>query len=188
MNPTVTAIVVVAVIVLAAVIVFAIVKRRSVRLRSRFGPEYDRAVRETGSKYRAEAKLERLEQRVHKLDIRTLHLDERNRFREQWTAIQARFVDNPSLALQQADEIVREVMTAVGYPLSRFEDDAAQLSVDHPTVVANYRKGHEIALQQAHGRASTEEVRQGLIHYRTLFQELVGERVPTGVAAGAHRF
>ena len=187
MNPTAIVIVVIAVIVAVAAIVFALMQRRSARLRQRFGPEYDRAVRDTGNRYRAEARLERLENRVKKLDIRSLRPEERARYREKWTAIQARFVDDPNLALQQADEIVRDVMGTCGYPLTGFEDQAAQLSVDHPRVVEHYREGRAVAVRQARREASTEEVRRGLIHYRTLFDELVGVPVQTRATAGVNR-
>jgi hypothetical protein len=186
MSPTVTVVVVFAAIVAAVLIIIFLLQRRT-RLRKHFGTEYDRATRETGNKYRAQVSLGQLEQRVKKLEIRALQFDERARYRQQWRAIQARFIDNPNLALQQGDEIVQEVMETCGYPLTRLEDEA-QLSVDHPLVVEHFRKGHEIAMRQARGAASTEEVRQGLIHYRTLFEDLMGERVQPRAAVGANRF
>lgn len=187
MSPAGTIIIVVAIVVAVVAIVLAFRARRSARLQKHFGPEYDRAVRETGSRYRAEARLERLEQRLKNVHIRSLRPEERGRYEEEWRVVQGRFVDDPNLALQQADEIVREVMGACGYPLTGFEDQAAQLSVDHPRVVEHYREGRAIAVRQERHEASTEEVRRGLIHYRTLFDELLGVPVPSRATAGANR-
>lgn len=169
-----------AVIVAAAIVAFFVVRQRRNRLRRHFGPEYDRTVQETGSKYRAEAKLEKLEKRVRKFHIRPLTSDERVRYREHWQTIQTRFVDDPDKALQQADDIVREVMNTCGYPLTDFENQAEELSVDHPQIVEHYRDAHAIAVRRARREASTEDVRRALIHYRTLFDELVGEPIPAG--------
>lgn len=175
--------VIVGVVVIAAVAVLFGLRQRSLRLQRRFGPEYGRAVEESGNKYKAEAKLERLEKEVKSFDIHPLGRDERTRYLTEWRGVQARFVDNPKLALQEADDIVRRVMHGCGYPLTGFETQAAQLSVDHPLVVQNYRFGHGVALRQVRGEASTEEVRRGLIAYRTLFEDLVGEPVIASAAA-----
>jgi hypothetical protein len=178
------AIIIAGVVIAAAIAVVFMVRQRSVRLQRRFGPEYDRALQETGSKHRAEARLEKLEKRVKQFDIRPLSNEERIRYREQWKAIQARFVDDPDVALQQADEIINEVMGASGYPLTNFEDQAAQLSVDHPLIVEHYREAHAIAVRRARREGSTEDVRRALINYRSLFEELVAEPV----AVGGNRF
>ena len=172
MNTTALA-VVIAVAVVAVVAVFVYLRHRSHRLRSRFGPEYTRAVEETGSKYRAESKLEKLEKRVEKLSIRPLQPEEVNRFRDSWRVIQAGFVDDPRTALSSADRLIGEVMSARGYPLADFEERAAEISVNNALVVEHYRAGHQIALKHAESRASTEDMRQAMIHYRILFDDLV---------------
>ena len=172
MNTTALIIVIAGVAVAVAAIVFYL-SNRSRRLRSKFGPEYSRAVEETGSKYRAESKLEKLEKRVDKFSIRPLPPDEAARFRDSWRAIQSGFVDNPKIALTNADRLLGEVMTARGYPVADFEERAAEVSVNHALVVDHYRAGHEIAVRHAQGRATTEDMRQALIHYRVLFDDLL---------------
>jgi hypothetical protein len=167
-------VIVIAVVAVAFVAVVFYVTNRSKRLRSKFGPEYNRAVQETGSKYRAESKLEKLERRVERLSIQPLSADAADRFRDSWRAIQAEFVDDPKSALKDADRLLAEVMTTRGYPVSDFEERAAEISVNHPLVVENYRAGHEIALRHAQEQASTEDMRQAMIHYRTLFDDLLG--------------
>lgn len=172
MNTT-ALIIVIAVIVVAAVAIVLYFNNRSRRLRSKFGPEYSRAVEETGSKYRAESRLEKLERRVEKFSIRPLGLQEANRFRESWRAIQSGFVDNPKVALTNADQLLGEVMLARGYPMADFEERAAEISVNHAAVVDHYRAGHDIAIRHAQGRATTEDMRQAMIHYRALFDDLL---------------
>ena len=167
-------VILIAVVAVALVAVAFYVTNRSKRLRSKFGPEYNRAVQETGSKYRAESKLEKLEKRVEKLSIQPLSPDAADRFRDSWRAIQAEFVDDPKTALKDADRLLAEVMTARGYPVSDFDERAAEISVNHSLVVEHYRAGHEIALRHAQGQASTEDMRQAMIHYRTLFDDLLG--------------
>lgn len=172
MNTT-ALIIAIAVIVLAAAAIAFYFSNRSRRLRSKFGPEYSRAVEETGSKYKAESRLEKLERRVEKFSIRPLPVHEAERFRDSWRAIQASFVDNPNEALNSADQLVGEVMLARGYPVADFEERAAEVSVHHALVVDHYRSGHDIAIRNAQGRATTEELRQAMIHYRTLFDDLL---------------
>jgi len=166
--------IVVVVIAIAVVvgIAFFVRNQRSQRLRSRFGPEYSRAVQETGSQTKAEAKLEKLQKRVERFKINPLSPADRADFTATWQKIQARFVDDPRGALTEADQLIQRIMTTRGYPVSDFEQRAADISVDHPVVVENYRAGHEISLRHAQGRASTEDMRQAMIHYRTLFAEL----------------
>jgi hypothetical protein len=171
-------------IVLAVVVVVAagigiwlsIRKRRTGRLRTQFGgAEYTRAVKEGGGRRKAEAALDERAERVERLHIRPLAAGDRARFIESWSRIQARFVDGPGSAITDADQLVGDVMSTRGYPVSDFEQRAADISVDHPLVLENYRAAHQSALLQTKGQASTEELRQGMIHYRTLFEELVGE-------------
>jgi len=173
--------IIVAVLVVAAVALSYLRTRKSRRLRERFGPEYERAVREAGSS-RAEAKLERIEKRVKKYDIHPLDASVRERFVEQWRVVQARFVDDPHATVGEADQLLGEVMAARGYPVADFEQRAADLSVNHARVIEHYRAGHSIASRHAQGQASTEDLRQALIHYRELFQELVQEPVTAPVA------
>jgi hypothetical protein len=172
----------VAVVLVVAVLAWLYVRRRrttTAALRQRFGPEYEQAVREHGSERRAEAQLANREKRVEKLNIRNLDPTERERFSGQWHSLQSRFVDDPKGAVTEADELVSSLMQTRGYPVADFNQRAADISVDHPRVVANYRSAHEIALRLGKGEASTEDLRTATIHYRSLFEELV--QVPTAV-------
>jgi len=167
----------VAVMVVAGIAIWLFIrKRRTERLRTQFGgTEYTRAVKEGGSRRQAEAVLDKRAERVERLHIRALGPGDRARFFESWRSVQARFVDCPGGAVTDADQLLGDVMSARGYPVSEFEQRAADISVDYPLVLENYRVAHEIAVRQTHGQASTEELRQAMIHYRTLFEELVAE-------------
>jgi hypothetical protein len=179
MDPKLIALTV-AVIMVVAVLAWLYVRRRkttTAELRQRFGPEYERTVREQGSERRAEAQLADREKRVEQLKIRDLDPTERERFSGQWHSLQSRFVDDPKRAVTEADELVSSLMQTRGYPVADFNQRAADISVDHPRVVANYRSAHEIALRLGKGEASTEDLRTAMIHYRSLFEELV--QVPT---------
>ena len=167
---------VVAIIVVGGVLFFN--KRRSDHLRERFGSEYDRQIEESGSRSKAEADLADREKRVSKLTIRPLSPADQDRFLDRWTKVQATFVDDPERSVDYADALLAEVMTARGYPVSDFDQRAGDISVDHPNVVEHYRAGHDIALRHSRGEASTDDLRQALIHYRALFEELVTERAP----------
>jgi hypothetical protein len=171
---TLIAIVAVAIVVIAALIIVAR-RRKSARLRSRFGPEYDHTVEDVGSRGRAEAELHAREKRVSQFTIQPLTLADRDRFVTEWTSIQAEFVDEPINALSRADALLTRVMRTRGYPVDNFEQRSADLSVDHPDVVQNYRQGHDIALRHQGGHATTEDLRQAMIHYRALFDELVSD-------------
>jgi hypothetical protein len=174
-------------IMLAGVVILVIVvlawlfvqKRKSTTadLRRKFGPEYERTVQQQGSERKAEAKLSDRQQRVEKLNIRDLDPMERERFSKQWESVQSRFVDSPRGAVAEADDLVSSLMKTRGYPVSDFDQRAADISVDHPRVVENYRSAHEIALRVGKNGASTEDLRTAMIHYRSLFEELV--QVPT---------
>lgn len=177
-SATQIAIAVAAVVIVAAGISvwYSIRKRRTHRLRTQFGgAEYARAVKEGGSQRKAEAVLDERADRVEALHIRPLTPGDRARFVDSWGRVQARFVDGPGGAITEADQLLGDVMSARGYPVSDFEQRAADISVDYPLVLANYRAAHGIAGRQTRGQASTEELRQAMLHYRTLFEELVGQ-------------
>jgi len=172
-----------AVLIIAVLALLYVRKRRSksttAELRKKFGPEYDRAVLVHGAGRKAESKLEDREKRVEKLNIRNLDPLEHERYLKRWEAVQSRFVDSPKGAVTEADDLVSSVMKARGYPVSDFEQRAADISVDHPRVVENYRSAHEIALRVGKDAATTEDLRTAMIHYRSLFEELV--QVPASV-------
>lgn len=151
-------------------------RQRRERLRARFGPEYDRAVRETGAPDRAEAVLEGRVRRVEKLKIRPLSREQGQAFMNEWQRVQAMFVDDPDGAVGAADRLVTEVMAARGYPIEDFDTRAADLSVDHPRVVENYRVARALALRRERGEAGTEELRQAIVNCRALFEDLFDER------------
>jgi len=165
----------VVILVIAVLAWLYVHKRRSTtaRLRQRFGPEYERAVHQQGSQRKAEATLADRQERAEKLNIRDLDQMEHERFSKQWESVQSRFVDSPKGAVAEADDLVSSLMKTRGYPLSNFEQRAADISVDHPRVVENYRSAHEIALRVGDHGASTEDLRAAMIHYRSLFEELV---------------
>jgi hypothetical protein len=158
-------------------------KRRTGRLRTQFGEaEYARTVQKGGSRQHAEAKLEERTQRVEGFHVHPLAAGDRTRFVESWRRVQARFVDGPAGAVTDADQLLGDVMSTRGYPVSDFEQRAADISVGHPLVLENYRTAHEIALRQTRGQATTEDLRQAMVHYRTLFEELVSEPEPLAKA------
>jgi hypothetical protein len=161
----------------AAIVIWSLIgKRRTKRLRNQFGgAEYTRAVEEVGDKRRAEAVLDGRADRVEDMHIKPLTEGDRARFVESWSKVQARFVDSPEGAVKEADQLLGGVMSTRGYPASDFEQRAADISVDHPLVLENYRAAHQIAVRQAQGQATTEDLRQAMIHYRSLFDELVRE-------------
>jgi hypothetical protein len=169
------AIALIAGIAIGVAAIYLVQQRRTQRLKKRFGPEYERVVAETGDRGVAEARLDVRRRRVQKLQIRSLTPQERARFQEDWRELQARFVDDPGTAVNRADHLVGEVMSLEGYPMLEFEKRAEDISVDHPIVTENYREGHRVALKHDHGTASTEDLRKAMIHYRTLFEELVGQ-------------
>lgn len=148
-------------------------KKRTQALRNRFGTEYDRAVSVHGSEQKAEAKLADRATRVEKLNIRDLTLTERSRFLAEWQAVQSRFVDHPKGAVTEADELVSSLLLAKGYPVSAFDQRAADISVNHPVLMETYRSAHAIAVRSGPVQATTEELRTAMIHYRAIFDELV---------------
>src|SRR6202165_3360809 len=181
LDPKLIMIAAVAVLIIAVLAWLYVRKRRSTTadLRQRFGPEYERAVLKHGSERKAEAKLADREKRVEKLTIRDLDSFEHERFAKQWENVQARFVESPKGAVMEADDLVAALMKTRGYPVSDFDQRAADISVDHPRLVENYRSAHEIALRVGKDAATTEDLRTAMIHYRSLFEELV--QVPTTI-------
>ena len=183
-------------IVLAVVVVVALIaltawllysKRQSHRLEQRFGPEYARAVDEMGSRTKAESELKTREKRVEKLNIVPLTPPEAARFDQAWKALQASFIDNPKGVVAQADQLVRELLLKRGYPMGDFERRAADISVDHPAVVDNYRAAQAIAARDLRGETNTEDLRKAVVHYRALFDELLEVSEPTREAMSARR-
>jgi hypothetical protein len=171
---TTTALIIAAVVIAVALVAWLIFrKERSKKLRNQFGPEYSNAIQKYGNPTKAEDALLDRQKRIEKLHIHSLQPEERDRFAEQWHQLQSQFVDDPSGSIEKADQLVCDVMSARGYPMSEFERRADDLSVDHPHVVANYRAAHDIALRRDRGQASTEDSRQAFVHYRDLFDELL---------------
>lgn len=163
-------------IVLALLVVLALFasrRRRSRKLREQFGPEYDRTVAEAGDRKEAESRLQERTARRQRLDVVPLDPADRDRYVEAWRQTQARFVDEPAEATREADRLITAVMRQRGYPIDDFEQRAADISVDHPQVVDDYRAAQAIASANERSEASTEDLRQALVHYRSLFEELL---------------
>jgi len=172
-QTTVLALIVAVVVVVLAIAWMFFRQKRSRELRSHFGPEYDRLTQEKGSPRRAEAELAERKQRVERLSIRPLPRDLTTRYAQMWNEQQRRFVDEPKAAVVEADHLVEEVMKERGYPVGEFDQRAADISVDHPHVVENYRAAHEITLREQQGQANTDDLRKAMIYYRDLFRELL---------------
>ncbi|MGH2634134.1 MAG: hypothetical protein ACRDG3_12050 [Tepidiformaceae bacterium] len=177
-------------IVIAAVVVAVIIcvvayawwrqhsnQQRTERLQGQFGQEYDRVVEEKGRK-EAETDLAQRQERVEAMPLQPLTPGQTEQFASLWTATQARFVDDPGGAVTDADRLVADVMRTRGYPVGDFEQRAADVSVDHPQVVANYRAAHDIAIRHSRAEATTEELRQAMVHYRALFADLLETAAP----------
>ena len=169
-------------IVIGIVVAFAVVawaatrKARTRSLEQRFGPEYGRAVESHGDRRTAEADLRERADARERLDIRPLPEAARARYQDEWSGVQAAFVDDPARAVGDADRLVAVVMRERGYPVDDFEQQAALVSVDHPVVVDNYREGHAIYERHERDEADTEDLRRAMQNYRALFDELLGER------------
>lgn len=175
-NLVILAVVIVA-ILLAALWVFS-QRQKTRKLRSKFGPEYDRVVAEHhGNAQRAEAVLGERQRRVSKLQLRTIGARERELFETEWKRVQESFVDDPKAAVAAADRLVNEALLARGYPMSDFDQRAADISVEHPYVADNYRAAHDIAVQAGRGQATTEHLRKAMQHYRNLFEDVLQNEV-----------
>lgn len=148
-------------------------KRRTDTLQQKFGPEYERAVADHRDQKAAERELEHRAERVEHLQLRPLAREERDQFVARWQSVQAQFVDDPSGATSEADDLVGQVMATRGYPVGDFEQRAADVSVNHPRVVEHYRAGHALALKAARGDSDTEDLRQAFVHFRALFEDLL---------------
>jgi hypothetical protein len=174
-NPQLIGIAVAAILVLVVLASLYIRNRRATTagLRQRFGAEYERTVKTHGSERKGEAKLMDREKRVENLNIRDLVSTERERFLERWKSVQSRFVDSPRGAVTEADDLVSSLMQSRGYPVADFEQRAADISVDHPRVTENYRAAHAIQLRLGKDETNTEDLRTAMIHYRSLFEELM---------------
>jgi hypothetical protein len=166
--------IVIAVLILFAVATLLILRnRKSDRLKQHFGPEYGRVVQQHGNTRLAEAALSEREKRVEKFAIHPLPAGDRERYADEWAGVQRRFVDDPSMAVTEADKLVTKVMTARGYPMGDFEQRAADVSVSYPGVVQNYRSARTIVVSHTNGQSTTEGLRQAMVYFRSLFDELL---------------
>jgi hypothetical protein len=178
MDMNLIAVVAVIVLLLAVAALLLARRRRSEKLAERFGPEYDRAVHDLGSRDKAEAELAARQKRVDKLHLVPLTPADAEHFTQAWKALQSRFIDSPQGSLMEADLLVRELMQKRGYPMGDFDSRAADISVHYPTVVEHYRAAHAIAVRDQGGQADTEQLRQAVVHYRALFAELLEVQAP----------
>ena len=149
-------------------------KMRSQKLSEKFGPEYDYIVEKEGDRRTVEEILQERVKRVTQLDLRTPDENERDRYHGEWIEVQASFVDDPSKSVTEANRLITELMIARGFPVADFEQRAADLSVMYPELVSNYRNAHAIALKNQNGESSTEDLRQAMVYYRSLFEKLLG--------------
>jgi hypothetical protein len=175
MNTMLIIILVGAAIVVVVLVAVAVVGSRRRALRRRFGPEYDRVVAEQDNRSAAEQELRERERRHSELELRSLPPESRTKYAEQWAQLQARFVDAPEEAVRAGDELVTRLVGEIGYPTENYDDQIASLSVKHATTLGHYRDAHDIFLRTERGEASTEQLRQALVHYRALFAELLGD-------------
>jgi hypothetical protein len=166
-------IVIAAVVLLVVAALLIMRKRKSDQLKQRFGPEYDRVVQQHGNTRHAETVLAEREKRVEKFSIHPLPAGDRERYADEWAGVQRRFVDDPSTAVTEADKLVTKVMTARGYPMGDFEQRAADVSVSYPGVVQNYRSARTIVVGHGNGQSTTEGLRQAMVYFRSLFDELL---------------
>jgi uncharacterized protein YneF (UPF0154 family) len=173
-NTTYLIIVVVVLVFVGAILGMVFARRkRSERLHEQLGPEYDRTVQAMGGAKKAQTELEERRKHVEALDIHPLSTSERERYLTDWAAVQSKFVDEPGQAIVDADSLIMQVMRTRAYPVSDFEQRAADISVTYPALVSNYRAAREIAVKNEQHQADTEELREAMIHYRSLFEELL---------------
>ncbi len=187
-NTTQLVLVAVVFLIIGVLVAMAFTRvQRTKRLKERFGPEYERAMNETGNKRQAEDELDARLAHVNALQIRPLTAEEVNRYALDWQETQTEFVDEPLTALQKADHLIREVMKAKGYPVEDFEQRAADISVDYPDLVTDYRGLHLIAVKEKEDEISTEEMRQAMVHGRALFENLISKDTNTEATAQKER-
>ena len=178
-TQTLILVIAVAVLLVAGVGWLAWQRTQTQRLQKRFGPEYDAVTKRLGSRAKAEAELRRREKRVQQFEIVPLSTADATRFSQSWTRIQGSFVDDPKGVLIEADRLVRDLLAKRGYPVADFEMRAADISVDHPVVVSNYRSAQRIVSMDQRGEATTEDLRKAFVHFRALFDELLGKPATT---------
>jgi hypothetical protein len=183
MTPTQITILVVTIVVIVVLVALAVAATRRRTLRKRFGPEYDRVVAERHSHSAAERELRERERKHAKLGLRPLSEESRTSYAKEWAAVQARFVDSPEEAVRAGDDLVTRLAGEIGYPTDNYEERIATLSVEHARTLGHYRDAHDIFLRNTRGEASTEELRQALVHYRALFADLIGGD-PVAAATG----
>jgi hypothetical protein len=183
MSTAAVIILIVVIIVVLAAIFFGVQASRRRRLQSTFGPEYDRTVADTGSRSDAEKELRERERRHASLELKPLSPESRARYSTAWEEVQIHFVDDPAEATNEADRLVTELISERGYPTSDYEDRLADLSVEHARTLGHYRDAHEISRRSQAGEASTEDLRQALVHYRALFADLLGTEPGTNDTA-----
>lgn len=173
MEPEIIAVVVAAVLVVAVLAVLVLRERQSRELKKRFGPEYDRTVQTAGDRREAERELQERQKRRSSFAVKPLPAATRERYVDEWREVQRRFVDTPDTAVRDAHALVTNLMRDRGYPMTDFEQRAADVSVDHPEVVEDYRAANRIAADSEAGRTSTEDLRRAMVHFRSLFDRLL---------------
>jgi hypothetical protein len=172
----------VVVLIVAGLITRGARRARTESLREKYGSEYDHVVKSRRSRTKAEQELIAREEEVQTIQIRPLNASERSRYRDDWSRIETRFLERPTTAVVEADELIADIMRAQGYPMGDFEKHAAHLSVNHPSVVEHYRAGHNAIDANRDGKSTTEELRQAMLHYRSLIHELLGSEERTDIA------
>jgi hypothetical protein len=175
LSPAILTLIALLVVAIGFALWMYIQKQRTQKLRSQFGPEYDKAIAEHKNRGHAESELQKRTERVATFHIQPLEPEDRSRFTEEWRREQSRFVDDPQAAVTHADTLVQDVMKRRGYPVGAFDQNATDLSVDHPRVVENYRIAHEIAVREGQGTSNTEDLRKAMVSYRVLFEDLLVE-------------
>ena len=175
MNSILIIVIAVVVLVIIGFLIALVASRRqrTKRLKGKFGTEYDATMKTSGSRKKGQKELDERQKHVKTLHIRPLTVSEKDRYQADWTAVQTRFVDEPGQAIESADHLIMEVMQLRGYPVSDFDQRAADVSVQYPKLVSNYRAARAIAVKNERHQADTEELRQAMIHYRSLFKELL---------------
>jgi hypothetical protein len=187
MSPTLTIVLIILALVVIAAIFVGVQAGRRKKLQSTFGPEYDRVVADTGNRTEAEKELRERERRHADLELKELSPESQSKYATAWEEVQIQFVDNPAEAVSTADDLVTRLIAERGYPTGEYDERLANLSVEHASTLQHYRDAHEISERNRDGSASTEDLRQALVHYRALFADLLGtDPVPTnGTAASA---